>query len=155
MHFLLTIKVSYFLFFTYVKSSRFTMTWKENLPHINKFFSFSYFQLLQLLECLSGYMCGDNLTMKFPLDFHKYTALNGLVNSFPKFTIAPPNKLTVVCKPHWFAKRKKNNIMWEVVPRCPAKQLSYKFLKIHREIPVQQSLSNIVKSFHPVRFKTF
>ena len=43
MNFLLTIKVSYFLFFTYVKSSRSTVTWKENLPHMNKFFSFSFF----------------------------------------------------------------------------------------------------------------
>ena len=42
LNFLLTIKASYFLFFTYVKSSRSTMTWKENLPQINKFFSFSF-----------------------------------------------------------------------------------------------------------------
>ena len=104
---MLTIKVSYFLFYTYVKSSRSTMTWKENLPHMNKFFSFSFFQLLQLLECLSGYMCGDNLTMKFPPDFHNYTGLNVLVNSFPWFTIATPNELILGCKLHWSAKRKK------------------------------------------------
>ena len=42
LNFLSTIKVSCFLFFTYVKSSRSTMTWKENLPHINKFFSSSF-----------------------------------------------------------------------------------------------------------------
>ena len=42
LNFLLTIKFSYFLFFTYVKSSRSTMTWKKNLPQINKFFSFSF-----------------------------------------------------------------------------------------------------------------
>ena len=36
---LLTFKASYFLFFTCVKILRSTMTWKENLPHINKFFS--------------------------------------------------------------------------------------------------------------------
>ena len=42
MNFLLTIQVSYFLFFTYVKSSRSTMTWKENLPQINNFSSFSF-----------------------------------------------------------------------------------------------------------------
>ena len=42
LNFLLTIKVSYFLFFTYVKSSRTTITWTENLPHINKFFSSSF-----------------------------------------------------------------------------------------------------------------
>ena len=83
------------------------MTWKENLPHINKFFSSSFFPLLQLLECLSGYMCGDNLTMKFPPDFQNYTGMNGLVNSFTWFTIAPPNELILGCKPHWSAKRKK------------------------------------------------
>ena len=104
---MLTIKVSYFLFFKYVKSSRSTMTWKENLPQINKFFSFPFFQLLQLLECLSGYMCSDKLTMEFPTNFHNYTGLNGLVNSFPWFTIAPPNELILGCKPHWSAKRKK------------------------------------------------
>ena len=68
---------------------------------------FPFFQLLQLWECLSGYMCGDNLTMKFPSDIHNYTGLNGLVNSSPWFTIAPPNELILGCKPHWSAKRKK------------------------------------------------
>ena len=43
LNFLLTIKISYFLFFTYVKSSWTTITWKENLPHkFNKFFSSSF-----------------------------------------------------------------------------------------------------------------
>ena len=32
-------------------------------------------------QCLSRYMCGHNLTMKFPLDFHSYTGLNRLVYS--------------------------------------------------------------------------
>ena len=40
--FLLTVKISYLLFFTYVKSSRSTITWKENLPNINKIFSSSF-----------------------------------------------------------------------------------------------------------------
>ena len=106
MSFLLTIKVSYFLFFTYVKGSRSTMTWKGNVPHMNKFFNCSFFQLLQLLECLSGYICGDNLTMKFPPDFHNYTGLNGLINSSPWFTI-PQTEFILGCKPHWSAKRKR------------------------------------------------
>ena len=107
MNFLWTIKFSYFLFYTYMKSSRSATTWKENLPHINKYFSFSFLQLLQLLECLSGYMCGGNLTMKFPPDFHKYTGLNGLLNFFPWFNIATPNELILGCKPHWSSKMKK------------------------------------------------
>ena len=39
---LLTFKASYFLFFTCVKILRSTMTWKENLPDINKFFGSSF-----------------------------------------------------------------------------------------------------------------
>ena len=133
------------------------LPWHERRIYhtLTSFSAFPFFQLLQLLECLSGCMCGDNLTMKFPPDFHNCTGLNGLVNSFPWFTVAPANELVLGCKPHWFAKRKKNNIIWELVARCSAKQLPYKFLKIHREIPVRQSLSNIVKSFHPIRFTTF
>ena len=37
LEFLLTNKMSYFLFFRYVKISRSTITLKENLPHFNKF----------------------------------------------------------------------------------------------------------------------
>ena len=44
-------------------------------------------------------MCGHNLTLKFPPDFHNYTGVNGLVNSFFSFTIAPPNKSISSCKP--------------------------------------------------------
>ena len=68
---------------------------------------FPFFQLLQLLECLSGYMCGDSVTIKFPPDFHNYTGLNEFVNCFTWFTIATPNELILGCKPHWSAKRKK------------------------------------------------
>ena len=77
----LTIKISYFSFFTYVKISRSTTTWKKNSPTLTSFSVLPFLPLLQLLECLNGYMCGHNLTMKFPLDFHNYTGLNGLVNS--------------------------------------------------------------------------
>ena len=83
-------------------------------------------------------MCGHNLTMKFPPDFHNYTELNGLVNSFSYFTIAPPDILILGCKPRWSTKRKKNT--WEVVSRrCSAKTPSWKFQKIYREIPVLES----------------
>ena len=107
LNFLLTIKVSYFLFCTFVKSSRSTLhEWR--ISHTSTSISvYPFFQLLQLLECLIGYMCGGNLTMKFPPDFHNYTGLNGLVNSFPIFTIVPPNKVILDCKPHWSAKGKK------------------------------------------------
>ena len=85
------------------------LPWHERRIYhtLTNFSAFPFFQLLQLLECLSGYMCGDNLTMKFPPDFHNYTGLNVLVNSFPWFTIATPNELILGCKLHWSAKRKK------------------------------------------------
>ena len=112
------------------------------------------FQLLQLLECLSGYMCGDNLTMKFPPDFHNYTGLNELVNSFPWFTIAPPNELILGCKPHWCAKMKKTTSCekWLLEGFCKTA-----FLKIYQnsEKYLGKSLSNTAKSFHAVRFATF
>ena len=71
---------------------------------------FSFFQLLQLLECLSGYMHGDNVTIKFLPDFHSYTRLNGFLNCFPWFTIATSNELVLGCKPHWSAKEKKTTL---------------------------------------------
>ena len=41
-----------------------------------------------------------------------------------------------------------------VAKRCSAKILSEKFHKIHREIPVLESLSNTVKCFQAVRLAT-
>ena len=113
------------------------------------------FQLLQLLECLSGYMCGDNLTMKFPRDFHNYTGLNELVNSFPWFTIAPPNELILGCKPHWSAKRKKTTscekwLLGGVLQNSFPKNFS-KFTEKY----LCESLSNTAKSFHAGRLATF
>ena len=84
--------------------------------------------------------------MKFPPDFHNYIGLNGVVNSLLQFTIAPPNKLILSSKPHRSAKRKQVSSM------CSAKKLSYKFRKIHREIPVLEHYSNTVKSLQAVRF---
>ena len=51
-------------------------------PTLTSFSVLHFLPLLQLLECLNGYMCGHNLTMQFLPDFHNYTGLNGLVNSF-------------------------------------------------------------------------
>ena len=85
------------------------LPWHERRIYhkLTSFSVFLFFQLLQLLECLGGYLCFDNLGMKFSPDFHNYTGLNGLVNSFPWFTIVPPNELILGCKPHCSAKRKK------------------------------------------------
>ena len=84
-------------------------------------------------------MCGRNLTMKFPLDFHNYQELNGLVNSFSKFTIAPPYILILGCKPRWSAKNKKNILLEVAAGKCSAKTPPWKFHKIDRKIPVLDS----------------
>ena len=81
LNFLLTIKISYFSFSRTWKFR--DLTWHERRIHTTLSFSvLAFLSLLQLLECLNGYMCGHNLTMKFPPDFHNYTGLKGLVNSF-------------------------------------------------------------------------
>ena len=125
------------------------LPWRERRIYhtLTSFSVFPFFQLLQLLECLSKYMCGDNFTMKFPPDFHNYTWLNGLVNSFSWFTIAQPNELILVCKPHWSAKIRKttSSEKWLL-----GGVLQNSFLKIHIEISVQHSHSHTVKSFHAV-----
>ena len=76
-------------------------------PTWTSFWVFRFLPLLQLLEWVSRYMCGYNFTMNFPPDFHNYTGLNGLVNSFFWFAITSPNKLILGCKPHWSLKMKK------------------------------------------------
>ena len=73
-------------------------------PTLTNFF-FQFFLSFHF-QYLSRYMCGYNLTMKIPPDFYGYTALNGLVNSFSWFTIAPPNKLILGCKPLCLQKNK-------------------------------------------------
>ena len=111
LNFLLTIKISYFSFSRMRKFS--DLTWHERRVHptLTSFSVLAFLPLLQLLECLLEYMCGHNLTMKFPHDFHNYRGLKGLVSSLSSFTIAPPNKLILGCQPHWSTKRKKNNII--------------------------------------------
>ena len=79
----------------------------ENLLQMG--YSKQFPPLLQLLECLNGYTCDGNSTMKFPPDFCNYTGLNGFVNFFSQFTIAPPNKLILGCKSDWSAKGKKQH----------------------------------------------
>ena len=75
-------------------------------PTLTSFSVLPFLPPLQLLESLNLYMCGHNFTMKFSPDFHHYTGLNGLVNSFSYLTIAPGNKLILGWKPYWSAKMK-------------------------------------------------
>ena len=44
--------------------------------------------------------------------------------------------------------------MREVVASCSTKKLSHKLHKIHRKIPVLESLSNTIKGLHAVRLAT-
>ena len=96
-----------------------------------------------------------NFTMKFPSYFHNYTGLNGLVNSFSKFIIPAPNKLTLGCKPHQSAKTKRR------IPREKwlLKEVFYKntFLQITQNSQNNnwlESLSNTVKTLQAFRFAT-
>ena len=151
---LLNIKLSYFLFPRMRKVRG--LPWHERRIY-NKLISFSvfpFFQLLQLLECLSEYMCGDNLTMKFPPYFHNYIGLNGLVNSFPWFTIASPNELILGCKPHWCAEMKKTTSC-EKWLRGVLQNSFPKNLSKFTEKYLCESLSNTAKSFHAGRLATF
>ena len=112
------------------KNSYFSGMWKFCDPSLHKsriyptlssFFVFLFFHF----QCLSRYMCGHNLAMKVPPDFSNCTGLNGFVNSFSQFTCTPPNKLILLCKHYWSAKRKKTASCEKVVARrCSAKKLS-------------------------------
>ena len=105
-NFLLTIQISYFLFFRYLKISRSTITWKDNLPHFYKFFSSSFSSTSPVVGMPKGVHVWLQLDNEFPPDSHNYTGLNKLKNSFSWFTISPPNKLILGYKPHWSAKSK-------------------------------------------------
>ena len=98
-------------------------------------------------------MCGLNLTMKFSPDFHKYTALDRLINFFSQFIIAPPNKLRRL-QTSLIYKKEKNNICEEWFLAGVLQRVSLKFHKIHRYIPLAGSLSNTVKCFHALRLTT-
>ena len=133
------------------------LTWHERRTYhkLTSFLVFPFFQLLLLLECLSGFTCGYNLTMKFTPDFHNYTGLSELVNSFPWFTIAPPNKMFSGYKPHWSAKRQKATscekwLLGAVLQKSFPKNFS-KFTEKY----LCEYLSNTVKSFHAVNLATF
>ena len=80
-NFLLTIEISYCLFFTYVKILRSTITWMENLPHVNKFFTSFFSSTSAIIRMPKRVHVWLNLTMKFPFDIHNYAELKGLVNS--------------------------------------------------------------------------
>ena len=109
-------------------------------PTLTSFLALAFLPLLQLLECLSGYMCGNNLTMKFPPEF-----LPLIYHCCTKWTDLRL-QTSLICKKEKttsFEKWLLGFVLQKIFPK--------KFLRIHREIPVRQSLSNTVKSFHAVR----
>ena len=99
--------------------------WKfRNLPlHLPQIYQVFQLFIFFHFQCLSRYMCGHNLTMKFPLDFHNYIELNRL--SIPYLIYHSlsnsPNKLILSCTPHWPAKRKKQH---HVRRGCSVKKFS-------------------------------
>ena len=117
---------------------------------------FPFFQLLQLWECLSGYMCGDSVTIKFPPDSYNYTGLNGFVSCFPWFTIATPNELVLGCKPHWSSKRKKTTscekwLLWGVLQ----KSFSNNFSKFPENYLCDSIFLTLLKVFTPSGLQLF
>ena len=74
-----------------MKTSRSTV-----YPFLTSFSVLHFLPLLQLFECLTRYMCGHNFKMKFPPDFHNYTGLNELVNSFS----SPLHLMCAIVRPH-------------------------------------------------------
>ena len=62
---------------------------------------------LQMIFFFSEWLVITTRWAKFRPDFHNYTELNGFVNSFSSYSIAPSSKLLLGCKPNWSAKRKK------------------------------------------------
>ena len=117
---------------------------------IKLFLSFSvfpFFQLVQLLECLSGYMYGDNLIMKFPPDFHEFLSL--IYHCSTKWICFRLQTSKRKCK-----KEKKNNIMKWLLGGVLQNSFPKSFSKFAEKY-LCESLSNTVKSFHAVRLATF
>ena len=129
---------------------------------IYRFLVLPFLSLLQLLECLSWYICVATTSQwSFHRDFHNYTGLNRLVNSFSEFTIVPPNKLILGCKPQWSAKIKKTKKKQKKTTSCEKwlfgvalrKSFPKNYTKFTKK-PVLESLSNTVKDLHTVRLAT-
>ena len=133
------------------------LPWHERRIYykLTNFLVFSFFQLLQLLECLSGYMCGDNLAMKIPPDFHNYTGLNRLVNSFLWFTNAPPNGIDFKLQTSMIWKREKKT---SCEKRLLGGALQTNFPKNFPKFTEKylcESFCNTFTRFHAVRLATF
>ena len=91
--------------------------------------------------------------MVFQHDFHNYKELNGLVNCFSR-SAAPPNKLLLGCKPHYFQKGKKNV---KYSPGGVLQKSSKAPLKIlknsqNAETPVLEYLSKNAESLQKINF---
>ena len=154
LNFLLTIKISDFFYFRYVKIPRSTITWKENLPHVNsvsQFFLFFHFS--RYWHALVGTCVATTWQWSFHL-------ISITTQDRTSLWIPSPN-LPLLHQINWFSaanltdlqKGKESSIMWEVVARCFTKNLSKKFLKIRREIHVYLCDSlflNTVKSLQAV-----
>ena len=116
---------------------------------------FPFFQLFQLLECLSGYMCGDNVTIKFPPDFHNYTGLKGFVNCFPWFTIATPNELILRLQTSLICKRKKTTCEKWLLGGVLQNSLSKNFSKFTEKYLCDSIFLILLKVFTPSGLQLF
>ena len=74
MNFLLNVKISYFLFFTYLKISQSTMSWKKNSPHIKKFFISSFSSTspaIRMLKWVNVWLQFDNKVSTWFPELHR------------------------------------------------------------------------------------
>ena len=98
------------------------MTWKENLPNINKFFSSFFPSTSPAIRMPKRVHGGDSLTMKLPPDFHRIKQacefLPLIYHFSTKWIDFRLQNLTNLQK-------EKKNIVREVFARsCSAKKLS-------------------------------
>ena len=138
----------------YVKSSRSTMTWKENLPHINKYFSFSFFSTspaIRMHKSVHVWRQRDNKVSTWfpwlhriervcellPLIYRCYTKWNDF--RLQTSLICKKKKKTTSCE-KW--------LLEGVLKNSFSKSFSKFTEKYLRD-------SNTVKSFHAIRLVTF
>ena len=120
------------------------------MAHFNKFFS-SFF------SSASNGEVGTCVVTTWQLSFH----LISVTAQHCKDLWIPSNNLPLLqqidlggCKPHWSTKKEKKASCKKWLLEGVAKKLSKKFHKIHREIPLLESLSITVKCFQAVTLAT-
>ena len=152
--FFLTIKISYFLFSRYVKFRDLPLHKRDIYSTLT---SFSFFPF-RFFKCLNWYMCGHNLPMKFPPNFHNYTqdwiglwipSLNlSWLHQINYFWL----EITLICK------MGKSNIVWGAFPKKSVfckKSFPKDFAKFTENCLCYNLFLILLKVFRPSGFQLF